>query len=318
MKAVITGIYGQDGSYLCELLLKQGYEVYGLIKNSLSVNSKKIESELKSKGLVFNVYERDLLSYESVKEILEVIEPDEIYHVAASHVGSEDANICSEKSMFEQNVRITNNILDVCYNYLKKCKVITAGSCLMWDATDTIIQTEKTPFQSYSYYGIGKITENMLVKMYRERGLFACTAILYNHESHRRAQGFVTKKIIDNLKKIKRKEISSFTLGNLETKKDWGYAGDYANAMIMMLNQNAPQDMIIATNTLHSIKDFIEECARQLKIENWERYVVLDEKIVTRRLGAQLKGDCALAERELGWVRKVYFENMIEEMIEAE
>lgn len=317
MRALITGVFGQDGSYLSEILANKGYEIFGIVNTPMSSNSQKIAHELKEKGIVIEISEVDLLDYEALKNELITINPDEIYHLAAQHVSSEGASLSVEKIIFNNNITATANILDISFNYLHKCKVLTAGSCLMYDGSVTKIQDETTPFCSNSYYGIAKITENMLVNMYRAKGLFACTAILYNHESHRRASKFVTQKIAQNMRKVKNGEIETFTLGNLDGVKDWGYAKDYAYGMYLMLQHKDPEDFILATNTLHSIRDFVMECAKQLNIENWEKYVKLDEKIVVRTMNTILCGDYSKAEKKLGWKPKVSFEGLVSEMLEG-
>ena len=317
-KAVITGIYGQDGSFLAEYLLKEGYQVYGFVRTPLGVNSQRIKDELGELHQRISVYENVLLDYEQLKQILIEIEPDEIYHLSAVHASSEKLNLTNEKMAFENNIKITANLLDICYNWIPNCHIVTAGSCLMFDGSGTQEQTEDTPFSSNSYYGIAKITENMLVKMYRNKGLFACTAILYNHESHRRAVDFVTRKIVSNMVKVRKGIISSFALGNLDALKDWGYAPDYIRGMVLMANNTEPKDYILATNVLHTIRDFVEECARQLDISDWEQHVQIDSGIITRKVATRLKGDCSMAEKELGWNRTKTFEEMIVEMIEKE
>lgn len=316
MKAIITGVYGQDGSYLGEILTDKGYEVYGIVNRDMSENSLKIRHELEHKGIRFKVICVDLLDYERLKDVLIEINPDEIYHLAAQHVSAEEACLTVEKDIFENNIHATANILDICYNYLKNARVLTAGSCLMYDGTNTDMQDIHTPFQSVSYYGIAKITENMLVKMYRSRGMFACTAILYNHESHRRAAKFVTQKIVQNMIKIKRKEIETFSLGNLDVVKDWGYACDYAYGMYLMLRKKEPEDFILATNELHTINDFISECARQLDITDWRKHVKLDDGIIVRKIDTILRGSCLEAEEKLGWKKTKTFQELITEMIE--
>lgn len=208
-KAIITGVYGQDGSFLCELLLKKGYQVYGIARKELSGNSIKIKKELQNKNMILNIYNTDIYNYSEISKLIAEIQPDEIYHMAAYHVSSDgvgNGNTVREQEVYNKNVLATANILEACCHLSRHTKVITAGSCLMYDASDTVCQTESTPFASNSLYGMAKISENMLVRFYREKGLYACTAILYNHESHRRASQFVTKKIVENMVRIKKKK----------------------------------------------------------------------------------------------------------------
>ncbi|MCR4896982.1 MAG: GDP-mannose 4,6-dehydratase [Lachnospiraceae bacterium] len=317
-KALITGMYGQDGSYVAELLKAKGYEIRGIVHAPMSENSVRIRQELRDKGIVIETTDIPLTDYALLKEEIEAFRPDEIYHLAATHFSAEKADLVTESSLFVNNITATSNILDICYNYHKDARIVTAGSCLMYDATHTDEQSEKTPFASNTYYGIAKITENMLVRMFRDRGLYACTAILYNHESHRRAETFVTRKIVKNMVRIARGEQESFTLGSLDAMKDWGFAGDYARAMHLMLDQSVPKDYVLATGSLHSIGEFVEECAQQLQIPDWHRCVQVNDRILARKNSATLKGDSSLAARELGWKRTKGFAEIIAEMISEE
>lgn len=317
-KALITGIYGQDGSYLAEILEKKGYDIRGIVHIPLSDNSIRIKDELHNKGLVFPTEDISLTNYNEVKKVVNGYKPDEIYHLAARHFSAEDAGSKAESDIFADNIKSTANILEACYNENLNAHIVTAGSCLMYDSTDTTFQSEKTMFSSKSYYGIAKITENMLVKMYRDKGLFACTAILYNHESHRRSDSFVTRKIIKNLVAIKKGKIKRFTLGDLEAKKDWGYAKDYAYGMHLMAQQNKPRDIVLATGQLHSIEEFVIECARQLGIDDWRRYIEIDDRILLRKNETILRGDATLAYNELNWKHTLDFKELIQVMIEAE
>lgn len=320
-KAIITGIYGQDGSFLCEKLWKQGYQIYGIGKKSLSANAERIKSELAEQGVVFELFNTDIYDYLELCELIRRIQPDEIYHMAAYHMSAEgkgNAALIREQEVFNKNVLATANILEACFSVSPQSRILTAGSCLMFDASDTECQTEDTAFCSQSLYGLAKIAENMLVRYYREKGLYCCTAILYNHESHRRASGFVTKKVIENMVKIKNKEIDSFCLGNLNTEKDWGYAGDYVQAMYLMLQAEEAKDYILSTGKMHTIRDFLSECARQLKIENWEKYVVYDDKLIKRTVKGRLRGDSSAVEKALLWKREKGFSEMIEEMLKYE
>lgn len=316
MKAVITGIFGQDGSYLGEILLSKGYDVYGICNRKMSKNSLRIQKELERKGIRFKTIPVDLLDCSELEKKLIEVAPDEIYHLAAQHVSAEDAGFAVEKNIFQNNICITANILDICYRHLRDTKILTAGSCLMYDGSKTMMQDMNTPFQTISYYGIAKVTENMLVKMYRSKGMYACTAILYNHESHRRSDQFVTQKIVKNMIKLKRGEISGFSLGNLDSMKDWGYAYDYAYGMYLMMQNERPEDFILSTNVLHTIEDFAAECARQLEITDWRDHIEINGQIISRKIDGVLKGDCSETERKLGWVRTKSFQELVSEMIE--
>lgn len=319
--AIITGIYGQDGSFLCEKLIKEGYCVYGISKRKLSQNAQRIKEELECGKMFPRILNIDIYDYEQTFNMVNRIKPDEIYHLAAYHVSAEgkgNGARIREQELYNKNILATANILEASLACASDIKVLTAGSCLMFDASDTIVQTENTEFQSGSLYGLAKIAENALVDYYRKRGLYACTAILYNHESHRRASGFVTKKIVENMVKIKRKEITSFTLGNVNTEKDWGYAGDYVNAMYKMLQADAPKDYIISSEELHTILEFVTMCGTYLGLDNVNHMIEIDQNLIGRKVKGRLQGDASLIRKELNWKRKVSFENLVKEMVDYE
>ena len=314
-KALVTGIFGQDGSFLYELLNKYEYKVYGITNKNLSSNSIRIKDELSKSGKNPVVYHEDLQKYERIKDIIEDIQPDEIYHLAASHVSSEgrrNGKVTNEIQLFK------NNLLGICNEISKNIRILTAGSCLMFDSSNTNRQDENTPYSSGSLYGIGKITENKLVEYYRNKGLYACTAILYNHESHRRSEDFVTRKIVRNMCMLKRNSNHKFSLGNIEIKKDWGYAKDYVKGMHLMLQADNPQDYILSSNELHSVREFIEICARILQIDNWAANIDINTDIINRNNFTSLYGDSKKIERELGWKRETGFEEMILKMVMEE
>lgn len=319
--ALVTGVYGQDGSYLCEILIENGYQVHGVIRKELSVNSQMIRHTLSKKGISPIEHIADLNDYNELKKILLAVKPNEIYHVAANHVSSEGVKINKdyyEKCLFDYNIKSTSNILSICWNYLQDTRIVTAGSCLMFDNSNTDFQTADTPFDSKSLYGLAKIAENSLVKYYRNKGLHCSTAILYNHESSRRSAHFVTKKIVHNLLEITKGKRKQLMLGNIAAKKDWGYAKDYAQAMFLMANADRAKDYIVSSGELHSIKNFIEICANKLQLKNWQQYIVVDESIIDRKIEGQLYGDCSEIEKELNWKRTITFEQLVELMISEE
>ncbi len=320
-KAVITGVYGQDGSFLCELLWQKEYHILGISKKKLSANSLRIKEELEGENINVDINYIDIYNYEEVSQFIQQVQPDEIYHMATYHVSSEgksNGDNIREQEGFNKNVIATANILEACYHYSKHTRIVTAGSCLMYDASETLQQDENTPFQSNSLYGLAKITEHMLVQFYRKRGMFVCTAILYNHESHRRASQYVTKKIVENMIRIKRGDIQSFVLGSLDIEKDWGYAGDYADAMWRMLQIEQPKDFIVATGEVHTIREFIDKCADILEINNWGKYITINDSIINRRIDGQLVGNNSALKQELKWRRSKNFNEMIEEMVTYE
>lgn len=318
-KALITGIYGQDGSFLCEQLLGQKYDVVGVVRKNLSKASLVIKKELDNKGIKPRLLTVDLLEKEQVAALFEQEKPDECYHVAAYHVSSEgrgNGNTISEQELFNNNLLMTANILDGIKRMSPNTKIVTAGSCLMYDDSSTVMQDEDTPFCSHSLYGLAKISENMLVKYYRNLGVFVCNAILYNHESHRRTEDFVTKKIVKNMVDIYKGKITKFSLGNLEAEKDWGYAGDYTVAMQLMLKASTPDDYILATGTTHSIREFVGCCADILNIRDWENKIMIDNNITKRKIKGRLCGNSERAKKVLGWSHKKDFRKLVENMIE--
>ncbi len=320
-KALITGIFGQDGSFLYELLEQKGYLTYGIIKKNLSSNSCRIREELRRKGKEPAVLEVDLQDYEAVRNVVDDIRPDEVYHLSASHVSSEgkrNGQTIDDNTLFKQNVSATANLLTACYEAAPEAKVLTAGSCLMFDASGTERQNESTVYSSQSLYGIGKITENRLVEYYRKKGMYACTAILYNHESYRRSEDFVTRKIVKNMCQLKKDNHHRFSLGNIEIRKDWGYAKDYAAGMHLMLQGDCPEDYILASGSLHSIREFIGICAEILQIDDWEEHIAVNDNVINRMNGAQLYGDARKIENELGWKREKNLREIIYEMITEE
>lgn len=320
-KALITGIYGQDGSFLYELLRSQNYQIYGIVRKKISDNSKRIKKELAQMGKLPATYETDLLNYDAVRNLIKELQVDEIYHLSASHVSSEgirNGNLLDENKIYKDNVNATANILAACNDVSKGTKILTAGSCLVFDDTETVVQDEQTPFRSKSLYGLGKIAENQLVKYYRKKGLYACTAILYNHESHRRSTDFVTRKIVKNMCIIKQNPNHRFSLGNIDVKKDWGYAGDYVQAMQMMLQMEKPKDFIVASGSLYSIRDFINICAELLHINQWEQYVDINQTKLSRDNRIQLCGNPEKIKKELRWAETKTLRQIVEKMIEWE
>ena len=320
-KALITGVFGQDGSYLCEILHKKGYELYGVAKNVLSDNSQKNKDYLGKLAINPKLCAVDLNDFESLREIITQICPDEIYHLAACHVSAQSlTNSISfkEKQLYDYNVRSTSNLLYLCNEYLRQTKFVAAGSCLMFDDSDSKIQSETTPFKSCSLYGLAKITENMLVEHYRKKGLHASTAILSNHESSRRSNDFVTKKIVKAMVAISKGEIQTFTLGNLKAKKDWGWAKDYAYGMYLMAQADTAKNYVLASGRSYTVYDFIKIVADKLNIVDWQRHVLIDENIITRMIQATLVGDYSLAHSELSWKHSISLAQLVDSMVENE
>jgi len=317
-RVLITGIYGQDGSFLAEKFYEKKYEIHGICKADLSENSKSIKRELESRSIEIIEHPIDLYDHDAVAELIDRLIPDYIFHMAAIHRSAnslQNNNVIAESELFRKNVAATENILEGCAVYSRNSRIVTAGSCLMFDDTETERQSESTAFSSDSLYGIAKITENQLVRYYRRRGLFACTAILYNHESHRRGTEFVTRKIAEGLKAIQRRDKNYLELGNIDIEKDWGFAGDYVDAMILMADAGAPEDYVLSSGKLHTIREYIECCADLLGIDNWNDHIRCNTAVITRGNKARLFGDSKLIEGRLGWKRKYDFTEMVREII---
>ncbi len=317
-RVLITGVYGQDGSFLAELFHEDGAEVYGICRPDLGKNSKSIKSELERESIDIYEYHTDLYDYKAIGSLISEIKPNCIFHMAATHRSSSDRDnnsILAEKELFDNNIKATSNLLAACLECSPESRILTAGSCLMFDDSETMLQDENTPFSSNSMYGISKIVENQLVSFYRNRGLFACTAILYNHESHRRTNTFLTKSIATKIREIAEGLRNTLEVGDLSIRKDWGYAGDYARAMKLMLEAKIPEDYVIATNEMHSVKEFINICARQLQINDIDSYLYEKPQLLTRKNNAELRGNPIKCETNLKWKRSMKFEQLVAEIL---
>lgn len=320
-KALITGVFGQDGSYLAELLTAHGYEVHGIEKKPLSANASRISEQLTDKKIKVVLHECDLNSFASVETLLESLQPDECYHLSATHYSAEISDqekYRVDRSLFQNNVLSTLNLLYAIRNMSPQTKFVFAGSCLMYDNVTQYPQNETMPFQSNSIYGLSKIASGNLVSYMRDaHNLHLSVAILYNHESPRRTMEFVTKKIVSNLLKCKKGEIEHFGLGDLSIIRDWGYAKDYVRGMWLMSQQDIPGDYILATGQGHTVQEFLECAARILDI-NWQRYVDIDANRVCKPPKATFIGDPTLAKTKLKWAHSVSFDELINLMIRNE
>lgn len=314
-KVIITGITGQDGSYLAELLLKKGYDVYGFVRRE------SFESLDKRHTNISKILDRITLVPVSITDPLNVyknifeIKPDEIYHLAAySFVSYEMTDVINILNVnFNSTAYILSSILDI----NPDCKIFFAGSSEMFGNPNEFPQNESSKFNPKSIYGIAKIASYFLLKNYREKkGLFACTGIMYNHESSRRNNQFVTKKIVSAAVKIKCGYTNVLELGNLDAKRDWGYAPDYVNAMWTILQQDKADDYILATGKLHSVREFVDYVFSALNL-NYKKYVKLNKKYY--RVGEEIPlcGDSTKL-RQIGWKQTKSFDEIIEEMIQDE
>ena len=335
-KALITGITGQDGSYLAELLLEKGYEVYGVVRRSSSFNTGRIDhilTDVHISGVkLFRKY-GDLSDSSSVYKILNEVVPDEIYNLGAqSHV-----RISFEIPEYTADVtglgvlRLLNAIKDTGI----KTKFYQASSSEMFGDVKEIPQKETTPFCPQSPYGCAKVFAYWITKNYREAyNLFACNGILFNHESPRRGETFVTRKITRGLSRIKLGLDECLYLGNLNAKRDWGYAKDYVEAMWRILQQDKPDDYVIATGETHSVREFVEEVAKLLGFDLVWQGEGINERGIDRKTGKTiikidpyffrptevdlLIGDYSKAKEKLGWEPKVKFKELAKLMVEAD
>lgn len=315
-KAFITGITGQDGSYLAELLLSKGYEVHGLDRRVAFENSTQRYSRINHLLLdnKVNLHYGDITDYPTLWKLIFKIQPDEIYHLAAqSHV---KVSFEDEFGTFKNNIGGTHFILSVIKELKPDCKFYFAASSEMFGQVKSSPQDENTPFNPVSPYGISKVAGFELTKMYREAyKIFSCSGIFFNHESPRRGSEFVTRKITATAAKIKLGMEKELRLGNLEAKRDWGFAGDYVEAMWLMLQQEKPDDYVIGTGENHTVKEFVEVAFGVLGLD-WQKYVVVDENFFRPLEVHALLANPEKAKKKLGWEPKTKFDDLVKIMVE--
>jgi GDPmannose 4,6-dehydratase len=311
-KAFITGITGQDGSYLAELLLEKGYEVHGLIRRSSSFNTWRIDHVRDRIALHYG----DLVDQNSLVRTLGAVQPDEVYNLAAqSHV-----KVSFEMPEYTTDVTAQGvlRLLDAVRELKLKSRVYQAGSSEMFGLVQETPQTERTPFHPRSPYGVSKVFGHWMAVNYREGyGMHVSNGILFNHESPRRGENFVTRKITMGVAAIKRGLVRELRLGNLDAKRDWGYAKDYVEAMWRMLQEEQPDDYVIATGETHSVREFLEEAFSYAGLQ-WKDHVVLDPKYLRPAEVDFLLGDPAKARRVLGWKPRVAFKELVRLMVDAD
>jgi GDPmannose 4,6-dehydratase len=311
-KALITGITGQDGSYLAELLLEKGYEVHGLVRRSSSFNTWRIDHVRDRLALHYG----DLVDQNSLMRTLELVGPEEIYNLAAqSHV-----KVSFEMPEYTTDVTALGvlRLLDAVRELGLSCRVYQAGSSEMFGLVQETPQTERTPFHPRSPYGVAKVFGHWMAVNYREGyGLHVSNGILFNHESERRGENFVTRKITMGVAAIKHGRARELRLGNLDAKRDWGYAKDYVEAMWLMLQQAKPDDYVVATGETHSVRDFLEEAFGFVGLD-WKDFVKVDPKYYRPAEVDVLLGDPTKALTVLGWSRRVSFRDLVRLMVEAD
>jgi len=312
-KALITGITGQDGSYLAELLLAKGYEVHGLVRRSSSFNTWRIDHVRDRLQLHYG----DLVDTSSLTRVLELIGPDEIYNLAAqSHV-----KVSFEMPEYTGNTTGLGvlRLLDAVHEAgLRKARVYQAGSSEMYGKVAETPQKETTPFHPRSPYGVAKVYGHWIAVNYREGyGMHVSNGILFNHESPRRGENFVTRKITLGIAAIKKGKAKDLHLGNLDAKRDWGFAGDYVEAMWRMLQQEQPDDYVVATGETWSVKDFLLEAFSHAGLD-WKKYVVIDPKFFRPAEVDLLLGDPTKARTKLGWTPAVDFKALVRMMVDAD
>ena len=310
-KALITGVTGQDGSYLAELLLAKGYQVYGMLRRSSSLNTQRVRPHERLK-----LVHGDLGDASSINHLVKTLRPDEIYNLAAqSHV-----KISFDVPEYTSDVTGVGalRLLDAIHESGIQTRFYQASSSELFGRSEKAPQNENTPFLPVSPYAVAKLFAYWTTVNYRQGyGIYACNGILFNHESPRRGEDFVTRKITRAAARIKLGLQKELYLGNLEAKRDWGYAKDYVEAMWLMLQQNKPDDYVIATGETHTVREFVEETFGYLKL-NYKKYVRIDKKYFRPIEVNHLWGDYSKAKKKLGWKPKTTFRQLVRLMVDAD
>lgn len=315
-RALVTGITGQDGSYLAELLLEKGYEVHGLVRRaSLEAPQQRLERLV---GVMdrLHLHAASLDSYAGIFHAVEKIRPQECYHLAAASFVSYEFD--DEFSTLTTNINGTHYLLAALKDLAPDCRFYFAGTSEMFGSADSAPQNEQTRFRPRSVYGISKVAGFELTRNYRERyGTFAASGILFNHESPRRGHEFVTRKISSGVARIVAGQSDELRLGNLDALRDWGYAKEYVRAMWLMLQQDEPDDFVVATGRLHSVREFVET-AFGLAGLDWRKHTVVDSNFFRDAETIPLCGDASKARKVLGWRPELRFEDLVRQMVEED
>lgn len=314
-KAIITGITGQDGSYLAKLLLSKGYEVHGIVRRESLEDSEKLKNIDSIKNNLV-LHEGTLTDHLGIYKVFASVRPDECYHLSAASFVNYSFN--DEFQTMGVNFNSTHYLLSTIREIKKECKFFLAGSSEMFGEPLESPQTELTPFNPKSIYGISKLSSHFLLKNYREKeNIFGCTGIMYNHESPNRGNQFVTKKIISSAVKIKHGMQKELYLGNVDALRDWGYAPDYVNAMWLMLQAEKPDDYIVATGILHTVREFLDMTFSHLGL-NYKDYLKVDPRFYRASEKNALCGNATKIQNALGWENSKKLDEIIHEMIESE
>lgn len=315
-KALITGIDGQDGSYLSEFLLEKGYEVHGIIRRLALEDPEHHLWRIRHIIKKLKIHSGSLESYPSLFKIVAKVKPQECYHLAAQSFVSYSFE--DEFSTINTNINGTHYVLSALKENAPKCKFYFAASSEMFGHAKTVPQNEDTPFHPRSPYGISKVAGFDLTRNYREAyGMFTVSGILFNHESPRRGFEFVTRKITNAVAEIKMGLEKKLPLGNLEAKRDWGYSKDYIRAMWLMLQQDKPDDYVIATGETHTVKEFVELAFGFAGLD-WKKYVIIDKTFYRPAEVNILLGDYSKARKKLRWKPQVKFKELVKMMVDAD
>ncbi len=318
-RALITGITGQDGSYLTDFLLQKNYEIHGIVRRSSSMARSRIDQltrnvEIYQKRL--HLHYADLDDTTTIRRLLVKIRPHEVYHLAGqSHVA---VSFEVPESTCQFTAMGTLKLLEILRDCDPSPRFLHTGSSEVFGHPDASPQTEQTPFRPVTPYGVAKAFSTEMVRVYRDSfGLYACNAICFNHESPRRGESFVTRKITRSAARIKLGLDKKLTMGSIDAQRDWGYAPDFVEAFWQMLQQEKPLDLVLSTGKLHRVKDWLEIAFDHLGL-NWEDFVEFDPRFFRKADPQNLLGDSTLAKEKIGWEPKISFPELVRQMVDAE
>jgi GDPmannose 4,6-dehydratase len=312
-KAIVTGITGQDGSYLAEWLLEQGYQVHGIVRRSSTESFERIE-HLADR---ISLHQADLLDQLSIIDVMKSVAPQEVYNLAAQSFVPTSWKQPVLTGEFTA-IGVTRMLEAIRLLDPKGIRFYQASSSEMYGKVREVPQTELTPFYPRSPYGVAKVYGHLITVNYRESyGMYCCGGILFNHEGPRRGREFVTRKISEGVAKIKLGLAKELRLGNLDAKRDWGFAGDYVRAMWLMLQQPQPEDYVIATGETHSVREFVEEAFGHAGLD-WKKFVIVDPEYIRPAEVDLLVGDASKARKSFGWKPEVDFQGLVRMMVDAD